>query len=52
MTSLNTRGERLRMWLGSVLWPREVASPSLAAAGLRPTLRWVVTGASADAAFT
>ena len=46
----NTRLERLGMWLAARLWPQEVASPTLACEGRRPTLRWVRTGDSVDAA--
>lgn len=48
--SLNTTFERFLMWALHTADRRMVGSPSLAMLGLRPTLRWVWSGASAHAA--
>jgi len=48
MKNTNTRNERWIMWLTWHLFGW--GSPSLKVLGLRPTLRWVGSGMSEDAA--
>jgi hypothetical protein len=45
----NPMHERLIMWLFYAIDRADVGSPSLGAIGLRPTLRWVWSGASVHA---